>query len=226
MKIKMRARRKYSNILLMNSNLGEKQLFQNFCQSSPAGLPYSTDPRDSKGKKYLIRPLVAIFVCIFFAACAPTYLIKENKTGKFEVGEDWPAVEDFFWKGMTVLDTTFEEGGYNWGVQILENEKGRVLIEEDFFTEGRINRIRVEHPRWKSQQDIRVGQSFGEVKEKFSKGSAVYLSRYQRLDLIIAQKPSVHYLFQVDRPEFWMEQEIIIIDKIPDSLKLTAIVIM
>lgn len=170
--------------------------------------------------------LLAIFMLSAFLGCRSTYDIKQRKTGKFEIGESWPPVDAFFWKGMEVVDTLFNEDGYSWGVQILRDEKGQVVIEENFFLKGKINRIRIEHPKWKGNKGMALGQRFGEVKENFAKGQATYLVDYEVLDIVEKEGSGIHYLLKVENPELWKEKEQIELEAVPDSLVIYSIVIM
>ncbi|MCI4667881.1 MAG: hypothetical protein MRZ79_06945 [Bacteroidia bacterium] len=165
-------------------------------------------------------------MALAFISCNSTYSIKNRKTGKFEVGAEWPPVDDFFWKGMEVLDTVYSESGYSWGVQILSDKDGRILIEEDFFVKGIINRIRIEHPKWKSKNGIQQGQSYGEVKGYFERGRGTYLEAYEYLDLVEREGSGIHFLFKVKKPAYWEGKETIDLKVIPDSLIISSIVIM
>ncbi|MEO0896098.1 MAG: hypothetical protein AAFY71_06865 [Bacteroidota bacterium] len=127
---------------------------------------------------------------------------------------------------MVVNDTTFEENGYSWGVQILSDKDGRLLIEEDFFQNGVINRIRIEHPKWQGKNGISIGQTYGSFKDNINKGFVSFIPSFEMVDLVSTQQPSIHYLFKVKDIQKWAEMENPRMQDLSDDLVLTYIVIM
>ena len=99
-------------------------------------------------------------------------------------------------KGHAVRDTIFNEDGYIWRALILKYKTGKVYVEEDFFNQNLVNRIRIETPDLVSRKSITIGMNFGELKTLGDDWDVNYLESYGFFDVASIDYPSIHYLIK------------------------------
>lgn len=145
--------------------------------------------------KYFLTVFCLTFLSV---GCSWTYRSKSAKVGDLEVGNAYPpaVLADGDWRGMTISDTIFNQGGYSWAGKVLQHEAGRIFVEADFFEGTQINRIRVETPEWESPQQLRVGMTWGDMLQRADKRRwvGVLLSDYGVWDVVDKRYDRIHYL--------------------------------
>lgn len=129
--------------------------------------------------------------------------------------------------GKSLRDTLFDQSGYSWRAKILDYKDGKVYVEEDFWGQNQVNRIRIESQALQAKSGISVGMSVGDLKQISDKWEALFLADYDLLDLILPQQPSIHYLVRETNPPNRSSSEApILIEEIPSESLIVAIVVM
>ena len=138
--------------------------------------------------------LTGVWGIMFLISCGKGKMIYDQGVGTFSIGENWPPTTRSKWRGQPIVDTTFMEGGYEWKGLILKGKEGQIILEEDFFNEGKLNRVRVESPRFITPYDVSVGQEWGGIKEKSSSWIYNWLANYQLMDISHPSWENIHLL--------------------------------
>lgn len=173
--------------------------------------------RSGKGITYL-----TLLSFIVGMGCSP-YILKDNGFRGIELGDDFGSVQSLKWKDGPKRDTLFSEGGYEWRGILLEAEHGTVLVEEGFFGEHKINRIRVESDKFRTKFDIKVGDPVSRLQQMSVEWILIPLPEYGKVDIYSESHPSFHFLvpWEAESPE----GEITLTD-IDGSQPVVGIVIM
>lgn len=154
--------------------------------------------------------------------CSP-YLLTDNGFRGVKLGNDFEEVEDLKWKAGAKRDTLFNEGGYQWRGIVLETESGTVLVEESFFGEEKINRIRVESDKFRTKFDIMIGDPVSSLQKLPGDWVLVPLPEYEKLDISSEAHPSFHFLIP------WKQQgatETLTLTDLDQTEQVVGIVIM
>lgn len=125
--------------------------------------------------------------------CSP-YVLKDNGFRGVELGDSFESVQNMKWKAGAKRDTIFKEGGYEWRGILLEAENGTVLVEEGFFGEQKINRIRVESDKFRTKFDINVGDPVSSLQQIPVEWILIPLPEYGKVDISSEAHPSFHFL--------------------------------
>lgn len=154
--------------------------------------------------------------------CSP-YLLKDNGFRGVELGDDFESVQNLKWRDGTKRDTAFSEGGYEWRGVLLELENGAVLVEDGFFGEQKINRIRVESDKFRTKFDIKVGDPLSKLQQLPVEWVLIPLPEYSKVDISSEAHPSFHFLVPWESTE--SEEEITLTD-LDETQRIVGIVIM
>ena len=170
--------------------------------------------------------IIGCILC-FLASCAARKRINDKGLKYIQLGDPMPKEGLNRFKGHSVRDTIYDEGGYRWRAMILAYKDGDVYIEEDFLGEKKVNRIRVESAELNVNKEIAVGMSFGELKTRANDWDILYLDAYGLLDVTSLSNYHIHYLIKdEDIPAARFEKEKIEPNDISDSAIIVGIVIM
>ena len=122
-----------------------------------------------------------------------------------QVGDPMIPVNKYKLKGKYLRDTVFQAEEYTWRASILDYPTGKVYIEEDFYGQNLVSRIRVEASQLMFRQEIYAGMSLEELKSLPWKWEIFYLENYQVWDLSSDAFAGLHLLVPVgsgvDDPE-------------------------
>ncbi len=176
----------------------------------------------------IVHSLKKISILIALASltgmgCSP-YLLKDNGFRGVQLGNDFESVQNLNWKAGAKRDTLFNEGGYQWRGVILETENGLVLVEESFYGEKKVNRIRVESDKFRTKFDIMVGDPVSSLQQLPGDWVLIPLPEYEKLDISSEAHPTFHFLIPWEQKE-GIEEEITITD-LDQTLQVVGIVIM
>lgn len=129
--------------------------------------------------------------------------------------------------GKSLRDTVFDQSGYSWRAKVLDYKDGKVYVEEDFWGQNQVNRIRIESQVLRAKSGISVGMTMGDLKQISTKWEALFLVDYDLLDLILPHQPSIHYLVKESKTLDRSSSEApIVIEEIPSESLVVAIVVM
>lgn len=162
------------------------------------------------------------FILMVTSGCNP-YLLRDNGFRGVRLGNQFDTMETFRWKDGAKRDTLLEEGGYEWRGVILEEEEGFVLVEEGFYGEEKINRIRVESKKFRTKFDITVGDPVSKLRQLSLDWILTPLPAYGKIDIYSETHPSFHFLVPWEGTGH--EEEVSLTD-IDDFAQVVGIVIM
>ena len=173
---------------------------------------------------YMLLPL------LFLAACSGSKTISSRGLPYAQLGQSMPASGAASLGGRQLRDTLFREGEYEWRAAIVDyGSKGKVYLEDGFWAEGMINRIRVESPKFrvKGAEKIRVGMSWEEVRPQGQAWQMIYLPDYGLVDVFSDEFPRMHFLIRESRlsPEA-LEDPAMQADSLSPNAAIRAIVLM
>ncbi|MCB9234021.1 MAG: hypothetical protein H6581_20360 [Bacteroidia bacterium] len=137
--------------------------------------------------------LSCLLALIFLSSCAGSK-ITERGLSYARLGQEMPKRDTKSLKGHAVADTTFRDQEYSWRVSTVKYKQGNVYLEEDFFMEDVLNRIRIETPELKVKGGIRVGQTLQVLKEASDRWYVHPLPDYQVFEFYSQKFPRVHFL--------------------------------
>lgn len=166
--------------------------------------------------------LIALLSGMVGMGCSP-YLLKDNGFRGVQLGNDFESVQNLKWKNGTKRDTLFREGGYEWRGVLLEAEDGAVLVEEGFFGEEKINRIRVESDKFRTKFDIKVGDPVSRLQQIPVEWILIPLPEYGKVDISSEAHPSFHFLVPWENREVTGE---ITLTDLDQTQQVVGIVIM
>lgn len=132
-----------------------------------------------------------LFQSCFPVSCLPTNAIRKTGLNTVQVGGEMPEEGVEEWQGRAVKDSMIEEAGYRWRMAILSYPQGKVYLEEGFFEDKSINRIRVETPDFTCRKEIRVGSPIGDIRKLGRVRSITLMPEYQRIDVFVKD---MHFL--------------------------------
>lgn len=161
--------------------------------------------------QHILLILLVSCLSLCFMGCGASKHIQPQGLTYISIGDPLPAKGLKKYKRHAVTDTLYDQGGYKWQGRILDYKHGEVIVEEDFFGEGRVNRIRVESPDLIFEEKIRVGATLMELWPMAADWTASYLTDYKLIDIFSRKYPNTHFLITVS-PE---DQELIDKDFIP-----------
>ncbi len=148
--------------------------------------------------KHMLSRL-GIYLCLLGAvACQQHRELAPNGLRFIQVGDEMIPPDQGKIKGKYLRDTLFQEEAYRWRAAILDYPTGKVYIEEDFYGQNRVSRIRVEAEQLMFRKQIYPGMSLGELKKLPWKWGVTYLESYQVWDLNSMAFPKLHLLISVD----------------------------
>ena len=173
---------------------------------------------------YMLLPL------LLMAACSGPKVISSSGLPYAQLGESMPASGLASLGGRQVRDTLFQEGGYQWRAAIVDyGSKGKVYLEDGFWAEGKVNRIRVESAKFhvKGAEKIAVGMPWQELQPQGQGWQMVYLPDYGLVDVFSDSFPRMHFLIRESRlsPEA-LKNPAIQADSLSPDAAIRAIVLM
>jgi hypothetical protein len=121
------------------------------------------------------------------------------------LGEEMPPAGSRRYKGCAMRDSLAEQGEYSWRISELKVKGGKIFLEEDFFSSGSINRIRVESPNFKLRNGLQVGMTVNDLRESANEWFVAPLRDYHVFDFYTRLLPGIHFI--VDDPSHGMEEE-------------------
>ncbi len=151
------------------------------------------------------------------------FLLESDGFRDVRVGESFSTVAHHSWKTFERQDTLFVEEGYYWRGVIWETGQGPVVVEESFFGDSTINRIRVESSKFRTPRGIRVGDSVAGLKGLANDWVLTPIPAYDRLDLYSYALGGYHFLVQLPEDIYESQPEI---RQLADSLPILGIVVM
>ena len=110
-----------------------------------------------------------------------------------------PAVGASSIGGHSLRDTVFQQGGYEWRAAIVGyGNQGKVYLEDGFWGEGKVNRIRVESPklRVKGADQLRVGMAWEVLQGLGQDWEMTYLADFGLTDVFSPSFPRMHFLIR------------------------------
>lgn len=146
---------------------------------------------------------IASVILLGLASCRSTKTIYPTGLYYAQIGSEMPAEGTSRIKGHSVKDTVFSEGGYEWRATVVKYGKsGNVYLEDGFWGEGKVNRIRVESPKlvFHADEEVHVGMDWNELKPLGREWQLTYLENYGLVDVFSAAYPSMHFLIR-ETPE-------------------------
>ena len=151
------------------------------------------------------------------------YVLHPEGFRQVKLGASYEVVEVMKWRGDR-RDTVFSEGDYSWRGTVLGAGDGQILVEEDFFGDQRINRIRVESEKFRTREGLRVGDELSALKALASSWYVTPLPEYGLTDLFSDTYPAYHFLVE------WLPDDrmtdSLSIDMLSDTLPISGIVLM
>ena len=143
-----------------------------------------------------------------------------------QIGEEMIPPDTHKLKGKYLRDTLFQEEDYIWRASILDYPTGKVYIEEDFYSQNRINRIRVEAKQFSFRKEVYPGMPISELKQLPWQWEMTYLEAYGVWDLNSAAFPRLHLLVPVDTTVFSDPFSVSSLDQLADESKVKALVFL
>ena len=144
-------------------------------------------------------PRLGIFYCLFgLFACQQHRELVPNGLKFIQVGDKMIPPDQAKIKGKYLRDTLFQEEDYKWRAAVLDYPTGKVYIEEDFYGQNSVSRIRVEAEQLMFRKQIYPGMNLGDLKKLPWKWEVSYLESYQVWDLNSTAFPKLHLLVPVD----------------------------
>lgn len=159
--------------------------------------------------------------------CVGLKKIEPDGLSYLTIGEAMPEPGIRRLKGLSVRDTLYEADGFQWRASILRYPHGKVYVEEDFFGNGTVNRIRIESPDLKFKRQFSVGMEVVQLQKLASSWNIYYLDDYQLLDVSASNYPEIHFLVQDQallqrRPE----EDTLSLEDLNPQARVRAIVVM
>lgn len=174
--------------------------------------------------KYLCILLV-IFACL--TSCASRYKFDRGGLSFVKLGDAMPDLSGHKLKGQNLRDTIFNEGDYQWQAAILDYADGKVYIEEDFWGNGLVNRIRIQSAALHFNKQLMVGMTAADAAQLPLNWQVLALPDYEMLDVSPVEYPEIHLLFPVQENEkSLLDQENVSFKDLKHTAKVKAIVIM
>lgn len=143
-----------------------------------------------------------------------------------QIGEEMIAPDTHKIKGKYLRDTLFQEEEYTWRAAILDYPTGKVYIEEDFYGQNRINRIRVEASQFSFRKELFPGMSLAELRQLSWQWEMTYLEAYQVWDLTSQAFPRLHLLVPVETSSISDPYAVSSLDQLPDTQTISSLVFL
>ncbi len=137
-----------------------------------------------------------------------------------------------------VRDTLASGNGYIWIVRTLEFEDGEVIIEGEFIDDrditqekvdaSTVNRIQVKSPAFETAQGLKVGSTFGELRETFA-DSTMYVDAIPEYKAVVVQVQGLPLFFNFieSTPELSTRTDgTLTPEMIPADMEVASIVVM
>ena len=137
------------------------------------------------------------------SGCSGSKIIQPNGLSFIKLGHEMPVVGTKNIKGHSVKDSLCEENDFRWRAAILKYPHGRVYLEEDFFSSGILNRIRVATPDLKLKNGLAVGQTVAHLKATVEDWYISPLPEYKLFEFYSDLLPGLHFV--VDEPGHTLE---------------------
>lgn len=159
--------------------------------------------KNSLPASYLILVLLLMAA---FSGCLGGRRIISDKGLKFaKLGEDMPPSGARKFKGMVMRDSLATQGEFEWRIARLKVKGGHIFLEEDFFLQQSINRIRIESDAYRLANGLRVGMTVEDLRQSASPWYVSPLQEFGLFDFYTPLMPGVHFL--VKDPSHSMEDE-------------------
>lgn len=167
-----------------------------------------------------LNGLCFLLIPMILSSCS--FVLKKDGLKDIRLNDKFLSADQITWNRGTPRDTSFSEAGYTWRGVILPLEEGYVLVEEDFFTDNRVNRIRVVSPLYRTRSKIQVGDEVQKLSGITGPWILTPIPEYGVLDISSESLPSFHYLVEYnDNGSFPSSFE-----QLDASQKIVGIVIM
>lgn len=137
-----------------------------------------------------------------------------------------------------VRDTLASGNGYIWIVRTLEFEDGEVIVEGEFIDDrditqekvdaSTVNRIQVKSPAFETAQGLKVGSTFGELRETFA-DSTMYVDAIPEYKAVVVQVQGLPLFFNFieSTPELSTRTDgTLTPEMIPANMEVASIVVM
>lgn len=140
---------------------------------------------------------VVICCAVLLTACgARKQLIGSDGIYHVKIGGGMPPANQYEFNGIVCNDSIAEEDEYSWRIVTLDYKKGKVRVEEDFFMDEIVNRIRVETPELHLKNGLKVGSTLADLKKAEKDWYIAPLPKYQRWDFYSRKFPRIHFLVE------------------------------
>lgn len=171
-----------------------------------------------------------LLMMTLLASCTGSKVISSEGLPYAQLGEPMPAPDAASLGGHRLRDTLFQAGGYEWRAAIVDyGKKGKVYLEDGFWGEGKVNRIRVESPKFRLEnaEQVRVGMDWEALQPLGKDWQVVYLADYGLLDAFSETFPHLHFLIRdaQQSPEALAAEEILA-GQVSADASVAAIVLM
>ena len=169
-----------------------------------------------------IAPL--LWLACLLLACSSSTLIRSNGTKHLKLGDAMPDSSKQTFKGHTMRDTVFKGEGYEWNASVIDYPRGAVILEQDFFGNDFINRIRIESADFSYKKKIRVGSKLADLKAVSPEWSLTHLKEYNRIDIYT---DGIHFLISDEKlPEAVKNKARLLPEDLDLEAKILTIVLM
>lgn len=163
----------------------------------------------------------------FLGSCAgKKTTIGRNGLHAIKLGDKLPEPGTESLKGIPLRDTLFEDSSYTWRAAMMEYKEGVVYLEQDFFGEDALNRIRIETPELKLKNGLRVGKTVADLKKINGPWFISPLTEYNVFDFYTQLFPSTHFLVSAPEADMsdpdWKNYSL---ETFQDDAKIVAIVL-
>lgn len=156
--------------------------------------------KTSPGLRALV--LIAIAALTLANCSGRKHTIGKDGLHAIKLGENLPAPGTESLKGVPLRDTLFRDSSYTWRASVMQYKEGIVLLEQDFFGEESLNRIRIETPELKLKNGLRVGKTVADLKKINGEWYIAPLERFKVFEFYSELFPYTHFI--VSAPEMDM----------------------
>ena len=141
-------------------------------------------------------PFILCALLLALVGCTGKKVIRSSGLSYIKLGEEMPPAGIQKWKKFTVNDSIFKEDEYQWRSSILDYRKGKVYLEEDFFSTEVLNRIRIETPELRLRNGLRVGNTVADLVASTPNWYIVPMKRFQMYDFYSELYPRIHFVIK------------------------------
>ena len=180
-----------------------------------------------KINRYSFFLLVITLLLVLTSGCAPKrYLVNSYGLSFIRIGDEMPAPGTYEFKRFPILDSIAQEEDFSWRVAELISDDGPVYLEEGFFGETTLNRIRIENPKFHLRNGLQVGSTIADLHAASKQWYISPLPKYKVYDFYTKMMPRVHFLVpDLNEPLAEKDQEFLRIQDFQPDSKVIAIVI-